>query len=83
MEREIRAFLADVFFLGDDPADLPADDSLIDSGIIDSNGVLELVDFLEQEYGILIQDEEMIPENLGSVNNIVSFVTRKKAVKAV
>jgi acyl carrier protein len=83
MEREIRAFLADVFFLGDDPTELPGEKSLIDSGIIDSTGVLELADFLEHEYGIVIQDEELVPENLGTVNGIVSFVNRKQAAKAV
>ena len=82
MEQKIRAFLADVFFLGEDPAELPADKSLIDSGIIDSTGVLELVDFLEREYGILIPDEELLPENLGSVNGIVQYVNRKLAAAA-
>ena len=78
METEIRQFLTEVFFLGDDPAGVPGDKSLIDSGIIDSTGVLELVGFLEEKYGIRINDDELVPENLDSIDNIVSFVSRKK-----
>jgi acyl carrier protein len=82
MEQQIRTFLADVFFLGEDPGALAGDKSLIESGVIDSTGVLELVGFLEEEYDISIGDEELIPENLDSVNNIVGFVDRKLAAAA-
>ena len=82
MEQEIRAFLADVFFLGEDPGALPGDKSLIESGIVDSTGVLELVGFLEEEYAISIADEELVPENLDTVNNIVRFVDGKRAAAA-
>ena len=80
METDIRQFLTEVFFLGDDPAGLPGSKSLIDSGIIDSTGVLELVGFLEDKYAIRINDDELVPENLDSVDNIVSFVNRKQTV---
>lgn len=79
METEIRQFLTEAFFLGDDPAGLPGNKSLIDSGIVDSTGVLELVGFLEDKYEIRINDDELVPENLDSVDNIVSFVSRKQA----
>jgi acyl carrier protein len=79
LEDEIRLFLADIFFLGDDPASIPASKSLIDGGIIDSTGVLELVGFLEEQYGIQIEDDELLPENLDSIDYIVKFVTRKRA----
>jgi acyl carrier protein len=82
MEQQIRTFLADVFFLGDDPAALAGDKSLIESGIIDSTGVLELVGFLEEEYDISIGDDELVPENLDSIANIVRFVDRKLAAAA-
>jgi acyl carrier protein len=77
VETDIRTFLAEVFFLGDSPSELPATDSLIESGIIDSTGVLEMVGFLEDTYGIRIEDAELVPENLDSIQNIVSFVDRK------
>jgi acyl carrier protein len=79
MEDEIRLFLADIFFLGDDPASIPASKSLIEGGIIDSTGVLELIGFLEEQYGIQIEDDELLPENLDSIEYIVHFVTRKRA----
>jgi acyl carrier protein len=78
MADEIRGFLADIFFLGEDPASLPADKSLITAGIIDSTGVLELVGFLEEQYEIRIEDDELLPENLDTVENIVQFVSRKR-----
>jgi acyl carrier protein len=82
VETDIRTFLSEVFFLGDDPADLPASSSLIESGIIDSTGVMELVGFLEDHYSIRIQDAELAPENLDSIDSIVNFVGRKRAAVA-
>jgi acyl carrier protein len=82
VETEIRTFLAQAFFLGDDPSELPSSSSLIESGIIDSTGVLELVGYLEEQYGININDDELVPENLDSIDNIVAFVDRKKKAAA-
>jgi acyl carrier protein len=78
MESEIRSFLAEIFFLGDDPASLAGSASLIGSGIIDSTGVFELVGFLEEQYAIRIEEDELVPENLDSIDNIVAFVARKR-----
>jgi len=80
MEQKIREFLAANFFLGDDPSQLDGSTSLIEAGIIDSTGVLELVGFLEEEFGIRIEDEDLVPENLDSIDNILRFVERKAAV---
>ena len=52
-------------------------DSFLDNGIIDSTGVLELVLFLEETYGIKVEDDEIIPENLDSLENIATYVTSK------
>ena len=52
-------------------------DSFLENGIIDSTGVLELVLFLEETYNIKVEDDEIIPENLDSLENIASFVTSK------
>ena len=51
--------------------------------MIDSTGVLELVGFLEENFGVRIQDEELVPENLDTIDNIVQFVTRKRAAESV
>jgi acyl carrier protein len=79
VEQELRTFLAANFFLGDDPENLPSSSSLIEAGVIDSMGVLELVAFLEETYDIRIGDDELVPENLDTIANIVGFVTQKQA----
>jgi acyl carrier protein len=79
VESEVRSFLAENFPLGEDPSALAADASLIESGIIDSTGVLELVDFLEETFGIRVEDDELLPENLDSIASVVRFIERKQA----
>lgn len=79
MEAEIRGFLAENFLLGDDAQGLAPSASLIDAGIIDSTGVLELVGFLEQTYDIRISEDELLPENLDSIENMLRFIQRKRS----
>jgi acyl carrier protein len=78
METELRSFLAENFLLGEEFRGLPGSASLIEAGIIDSTGVLELVGFLEEAYGIEISDSELVPENLDSIDNILRFMTAKR-----
>jgi acyl carrier protein len=82
LEAEIRGFLADIFFLGDDPESIDGSQSLIEAGVIDSTGVMELVGFLEEQYGIRIEDDELVPENLDSIENMVRFVAQKQGFRA-
>ena len=58
---------------------LDKDDSLIEVGVIDSTGVLELIGFIEERYDVQIADEEVLPENLDSIANITRFVGEKTA----
>jgi acyl carrier protein len=81
-ELELRQFIVDNFLFGRADEALAGNDSLLERGIIDSTGVLELVGFLEQKYGITIQDEELVPENLDSIDRLVRFVSRKVEVAA-
>lgn len=76
---KVRDYIIENFLFGD--AEPLADDamSLLDGGIIDSVGVMELVAFLEQEFGVKVADEELVPENLDSVANLVGFIGRKQA----
>lgn len=53
-------------------------DSFLDKGIIDSTGVLELLEFIEEKFAIKLEDEEVIPDNLDSLNKLTSFIDRKK-----
>jgi acyl carrier protein len=75
--RELKAFILETFLFGDDSESFGDTDSFMEKGIIDSTGVLELVAFLEQNYGITVGDEEMIPANLDSVDNLAAYVQRK------
>jgi acyl carrier protein len=77
---KIRKFIIENFLFrsGDGLGD---DDSFLDKGIIDSTGVLELVAFVEEQFGIKVADEELVPENLDSVNNLANFVDNKLATR--
>ena len=73
---KIRAFIIENFLFGNDDG-LKDDTSFLDEGIIDSTGVLEMVNFLEEEFSITVDDEELIPENLDSINNVTAYLERK------
>jgi acyl carrier protein len=75
--KSLRNFLAENFPLGEDAWQLSPEDSLLDAGVIDSTGVLELISFLESQFGIEISDEELLPENLDSIENILRFLEQK------
>jgi acyl carrier protein len=76
LKEQVRNFILENFIL-ENPEDLVDDESMLEKGIIDSTGVLELVAFIESAYEIKVEDEELIPENLDSVKNIVSYLERK------
>ena len=73
---KIRAFIMENFLFGNDQG-LNDDTSFLDEGIIDSTGILELVSFLEEEFSISVEDEEILPENLDSIKNVVAYLGRK------
>jgi acyl carrier protein len=79
MEARIRGFIQENFMMGQDANALSNEDSFLDSGIIDSTGVLELIGFLEDGFGIQVADAEMIPANLDSIANLVRFIASKQA----
>lgn len=76
---QIRRYLLENLLFSEDESELPDDISLLDRGIIDSTGVLEVVLFLEEQFAIRVKDTEMLPENFDSVNNLVRFVERVRA----
>jgi acyl carrier protein len=82
-ENKIRQFIADNFLFREDRTSLDESESLLDAGLIDSTGVLELVGFLETEFAIRMDDNEIVPANLDSIRAIIAFVTGKvKALRA-
>lgn len=72
----IKAFIIENFLFGSDEG-IKNDTSFMEEGIIDSTGILELIDFIEEEYSISVEDDEMIPENLDSLNNVVAYLSKK------
>ncbi|AZO14678.1 MULTISPECIES: acyl carrier protein [unclassified Mesorhizobium] len=76
--RQIRDFLASNFYIADVKS-LSATQSLLDQGIVDSTGVLEVIGFIEETFGIMVEDSELLPENLDSIQGIAQFIARKRA----
>lgn len=74
----VRGFITSNFYVAD-PAAFGDEVSLLDSGVVDSTGVLEVVSFLEDQFGIQVKDDEMLPENLDSIAKITAFIARKQA----
>jgi len=74
--KELRRFIVENFLFGRD-LQFAADDSFIEKGLIDSTGVLELIAFLEEKYRFRIEESEMIPDNLDSIQRVADFVRRK------
>ncbi len=75
----VRNYIIENFLFGDAEPLRGDDISLLDEGIMDSVGVMELVAFLEQDFGLAVEDDELVPENLDSISNLVGFITRKQA----
>ena len=80
IETDIRQFIAGNFLFRSDRDSLGEDESLLDAGLIDSTGVLELVGFLETHFAFSMEDSDIVPANLDSIRAIVSFVTGKLKV---
>lgn len=76
MENEIRQFIIDNFLFGDDE-NFTTSASLVESGVMDSLGIMEVVSYIEETYNITVPDEELLPENLDTVESISKFVKQK------
>jgi acyl carrier protein len=77
VREELRKFIIDSFLFGREDDTFSDGDSFFEKGLIDSTGVLELVGFLEEKYGCKIEYDELVPENLDSIDNLVRFLDRK------
>ena len=78
IQRQVRGYILENLLFSDDDAALPNDVSLLERGIIDSTGVLELALFLEEQFGIEVKASELLPENFDTVGNMVRFVERMR-----
>jgi acyl carrier protein len=78
MRERVRQFITSNFYVRD-PIALSDDASLLDNGIIDSTGVLELISFIEDNFGVSVETVDMVPENLDSIARIGAYVARRLA----
>ena len=81
IESRIREFVATNFGFRGATASMDGNMDLLEHGILDSTGVLEVVAFLESDLDVKVDDEEMVPENLGTMSRMVAFVQRKQNAK--
>lgn len=78
LKTDIRKFVIDTFLFGQDQG-LTDDASFLEHGIVDSTGVLELVAHLEKTYAIKVKDDELVPDNLDTIESIARFIEAKRA----
>ncbi|MAT72652.1 MAG: acyl carrier protein [Planctomycetaceae bacterium] len=77
-KQRIRDFLAENFLFSAHGFDLADDDSLLENGVVDSTGVLELIQFLEGDLGVPVADDDVVPGNFDSVDKIAAFIQQKR-----
>lgn len=82
MKKTIKQYILENLLFSEDESVLHDNDSFLDGGIIDSTGVMEIILFIEDSFGIKVNDDEMLPVNLDSVDNLAAFIQRKQAVAA-
>jgi acyl carrier protein len=78
VQQRVKRFVMENFFVSD-PSEIGDDSSLIATGLVDSTGMLEVITFLESEFGVRVRDQEMVPNNLETIGRIAAFVERKRA----
>lgn len=77
LEKDIRNFIVETFLFGEEGG-LRNDSSFLREGIVDSTGIMQLVAFLQERYQITVADEELIPDNLDSIQKVISFIEGKR-----
>jgi acyl carrier protein len=83
IEARVRRYILDNYLFTNDPSRLQDDVSFLEKGIVDSTGVLELVMFVEENYGVTVEDEDIVPENFDSVVQLARYIRRKTGQETV
>jgi len=78
---ELTEFIVTNYLFGDTARVPRDDDSLVEEGIIDSTGILELIEFLGSRFGVEVSESETVPENLGSISVLTKFVMSKQPIR--
>jgi acyl carrier protein len=77
IETKLRHYILENFLFTDDQEALANDDSFLERGIVDSTGIMEVITFIEEEFGFAVHNDEMVPENLDSIESLVQYVQGK------
>jgi len=80
IETQIRNYILENFLYTKDEEKLHNDDSFLEDGIVDSTGILELLLFVEETFGVQVEDEEVIPDNFDSVERLTRYICMKKGI---
>lgn len=80
IRESLRHFLLENYLFTDDPSKLNDSDSFLDNGILDSTGILDVILFVEENHHVKVSEDEMVPDNLDSIDALVTFIEKKQAV---
>ena len=75
---KLRQYIIENFLFGNENASLDDGESFLESGIIDSTGILEVVGFLEDEFGFEVTDEDLVPDNFDSIDKLIAYIEKKQ-----
>ena len=79
VRQKLRHFILENYLFTDDQAALNDDDSFLEGGVLDSMGILELIDYLDEGFGIKVEGDELVPDNLDSINSLIKFISSKSS----
>lgn len=77
IRQQLRSFILENYLFTDDQSALDDNSSFLDGGILDSMGILELIDYLDESFAIKVEGDELIPDNLDSINSLIAFIGKK------
>lgn len=78
IQNQLRDYIVSQFMYDQTNAKLAAEDDLLNEGIVDSMGILQIVNFLEEKFGVAVSDEEITPENFRSLGTLTDFIMQKR-----
>jgi acyl carrier protein len=81
IQEELIEFIVTNYLFGDTARVPRDDDSLVEEGIIDSTGILELIEFIGSRFGVEVSESETVPENFGSISSLTEFVMSKQLIR--
>lgn len=77
VRQQLRSFILENYLFTDDQSALADSSSFLDGGILDSMGILELIDYLDETFAIKVEGDELIPDNLDSIDSLIAFIGKK------